>query len=133
MPVRWLSVAGAVAGAVLVWLIAVPVAGVDLVATPMGGSTMHVTLLAVLVSSLVVGLAGLGLLTLLERRSAKGLRNWTSTAAVVLVLSLASPMGGESLGAKLSLTAMHLVVGAVLIAGFRAGAARPSRVAAAAR
>jgi hypothetical protein len=133
MPVRWLSVAGAVVGAALVWVIAVPVAGVDLVATPLGGSTMHVTLLAVLVSSLVAGLAGLGLLRLLERRSPKGLRNWTGTAAVVLVLSLASPMGGETLGAKLSLVAMHLVVGAVLITGFRAGVTRPSRVAVAAR
>ena len=131
MPVRWLSIAGAVAGAVLVWVIAVPVAGVDLVATPPGGSTMHVTVAAVLVSSLVVGLAGLGLLTVLERRSANGLRTWTIVAAIVLVLSLASPLGGQTVGAKLSLIAMHLVVGAVLITGFRAGAARPGRVAAA--
>ena len=131
MPVRWLSVVGAVVGAVLVWLIAVPVAGVDLVATPLGGATMHVTVVAVLVSSLLVGLAGLGLLTLLERRSANGLRTWTIVAAIVLVLSLGSPMGGETLGAKLSLAAMHLVVGAVLITGFRAGASRPGRVAAA--
>lgn len=130
MPVRWFSVLGAVVGAVLVWLIAVPVAGVELVATPVGGTATHINLVAVAGSSLAVGLVGLGLLTLLERRSANGLRNWTIVAAVVLVLSLGSPLGGETVGAKLSLAAMHLVVGAVLITGFRA--ARPSRVPAAA-
>jgi Family of unknown function (DUF6069) len=129
---RWLSVAGAVVGAALVWLIAVPLAGIELVAKPVGGPEMHINLVAVVASSLVVGLAGLGLLTLLERRGANGLRTWTIVAAVVLVLSLGSPLGGESGGAKVSLLAMHLVVGAVLITGFRAGARRRTPVAVAA-
>jgi hypothetical protein len=116
-----------VVGAVLVWLIAVPTAGVELVATPVGGKAMHVTGVAVLVASLIIGLVGLGLLTLLERRTANGLRNWTIVAAVVLAGSLVSPMGGESAGAKVALVAMHLVVGAVLITGFRLRAARVGR------
>lgn len=127
MPVRWLTVAAAAAGAMVIWVIAVPAAGVDLVATPVGGPTTHINGVTVLVASLLVGLVGFGLLTLLERRSTKGLRTWTIVAAVVLLLSLASSMGGEGTAAKLVLTLMHLVVGAVLITGFRAGAARAAR------
>jgi uncharacterized protein DUF6069 len=127
MSIRWLTVAAAVIGAALVWLIAVPAAGVELVATPVGGKPMHVTVAAVLGSSLLAGLAGLWLLKVLEGRSANGLRNWTIVAAVVLVGSLVSPLGGESTGAKVALIAMHLAVGAVLITGFRLPAARVSR------
>jgi hypothetical protein len=122
--VRWLAVAGAVLGAVVVWLIAVPLGGVDLVATPVGGQAVPVTIATVLAGSLGAGLAGLGLLTVLQRRSANGLRNWTIVAAVVLAGSLVSPLGGATAGVKVALVAMHLVVGAVLITGFRASAAR---------
>ena len=126
MSIRWLTVAGAVVGATLVWLIAVPVAGVELVATPIGGQATHITVVAVLVASLIIGLAGLGLLTLLERRSANGLRNWTIVAAIVLAGSFTSALSGATAGAKVALVAMHLLVGAVLITGFRL---RPARVA----
>lgn len=128
MSVRWCTVVAAVVAAVVVWLVAVPAAGVDLVATPVGGSTTHITFAAVLVATAVVALAGLGLLVLLERRSSKGLRIWTIIAAVVLAGSLGSPLGGQSTGAKVVLLLLHLVVGAVLIAGFRAGASRVARV-----
>lgn len=127
MSVRWFTVAAAVVAAVVVWLVAVPAAGVDLVAKPVGGSTTHVTFAAVLGATAVVGLVGLGLLVLLERRSSKGLRIWTIIAAIVLIGSLGNPLGGASTGAKVVLFVLHLVVGAVLIVGFRAGSAKAAR------
>lgn len=117
---RALTVLAAVAAAVASWVVAVPLAGADLAVTQDGRSA-EVGAPMVVAFSLVASLAGWALLALLERglRDRAG-RIWTTIAGVVLVLSLIPPLTVEaSTGTRLTLAAMHVVVGAVLIAGLR--------------
>lgn len=116
---RALSVAAAAAAALVVWIVAVPVLGVDL---RVGGR--EVGPVPVLVMSVLVGLAALGLLAVLERLTRRARAVWLAVAIGVLVLSLAGPAGGDSAGAVVALVGMHLVVGAALVAGL-APTARP--------
>lgn len=112
---RPVAVAAGVAAGLAVWVVAVPVAGIDLAAR-VGGTVTPIGPIAVAAVALLAGLAGWGLLTLLERRTAHSRRVWTATAAVGLVLSLFGPLGGVSPAAIITLAGMHLGVGAVLIA-----------------
>lgn len=111
---RALGVGGAVLAAVAVWVLAVPVLGVELLVAragevhPVGGG-------AVVASSLVAGLTGWGLLALLERLSCRARPVWTAAALAVLVLSLVGPQGGVTTAATVTLTTMHLAVAAVLV------------------
>lgn len=119
--VRWrdraLGVLLAVLAAVLIWVVAAPVAGVDLEATLAEGEPpMKIGLGAVIVSSLLTSLLGWGLLALLERVTRHGLRIWVIVAAVFTLLSLAGPTAADSGGAMVALALMHVAVGAVLIA-----------------
>ncbi|MFF4621710.1 DUF6069 family protein [Nonomuraea jabiensis] len=117
-----LTVIGAPAAALAVWALAVPLAGAVLTVRT-GGGTQTVGPVSVIVASLVAGLAGWALLAVLERRAARPGRVWTITALVVLVLSLSGPLASAvGLAATLVLMLLHLVVGAVLVAGL----ARPS-------
>jgi len=117
VPARAGAVAAAVAAALAVWVVVVPVLGVDLAAAPGGGPVQRVGPIAVAVGPLVAGLCGWALLALLERRTARPRRTWTITALVVLVLSLVTPIsGGVGPASTATLLTMHLVVGAVLIA-----------------
>ncbi|MBB5781902.1 DUF6069 family protein [Nonomuraea jabiensis] len=112
-----LTVIAAPAAALAVWALAVPLAGAALTVRT-GGATQTVGPVSVIVASLVVGLAGWALLAVLERRVARPGRVWTITALVVLVLSLFGPLGSAAgLAATLVLMLLHLVVGAVLVAG----------------
>lgn len=74
--------------------------------------------LFVILGSGIAALAGWGLLVLLEKFTAKGAMIWRIVAAVALLLSLGGPFGGTGItsGSRLSLAALHIVVGAVLIA-----------------
>ncbi|ACZ85521.1 DUF6069 family protein [Streptosporangium roseum] len=112
-----LTVAGAPAAALAVWALAVPVAGT----TPtvrMGTGTQPVEPGSVLVVSLLVGLAGWALLTVLERFASRPGRIWTIVALAVLVLSLLGPFGSAvGIPTMLVLILMHLVVGIVLVLG----------------
>ncbi len=125
----WPVAVVAAAGAALVWAVAT-VAGVD-VAVRSGGGSREVGVVSVVVTALVVAVAGAGLLRLLERRTARALPIWTAIAAAVWVASLAGPAGAATLSAGLALAALHLVVGAVVIVGLRRGHAEhaPDRVA----
>jgi hypothetical protein len=119
---RWrddwpVAVTAAVAGAV-VRVLATQVASVDL-AVRSGSGTQHVNVVSVIVTALVVAMAGVGLLRFLERRTERGRTTWTAVAVAVWVLSLAGPLGARSLAAGLSLAAMHVVVGAVVVVGLR--------------
>jgi hypothetical protein len=105
----------AAGAAALVW-VGATVAGVD-VAVRSGSGTREVGLVSVLVTALVVTVAAAGLLRVLERRTAGALRVWTGIAASVWVVSLAGPAGASSWSAGLTLGALHLVVGAVVIVG----------------
>ncbi|GAA3135698.1 DUF6069 family protein [Nonomuraea salmonea] len=114
---RPLIVGGAAVAALVVWAVAVPVAGVALT-VHMGGGPQEVGPVSVVVASLVIGLAGWALLAVLERVASRPGRVWTVVALAVLVLSLLGPLGGAVGGGAMSvLIVMHLVVGGVLVGG----------------
>ncbi|MEV4702092.1 DUF6069 family protein [Actinoplanes sp. NPDC049316] len=119
---RLFAVAGAVLAALLIWIIAVPVAGVDLQATTGPGSTElePVPVVAVIAMSLLAPLAGWGLLALLERFSARGRTIWTVIACVVLLVSYGGPLLGAGIpgSSRLTLALMHTAVGLIVIPAF---------------
>ncbi|MET8251145.1 DUF6069 family protein [Micromonospora sp. NPDC005197] len=121
---RSIALVVAVLAAVAVWSIAT-LAGAQLT-VDQGSGPQDVTVLAVLVTSALAGLLGWGLLAVLERLSARATTIWTGIAVAVLVLSLVpASLVDASAGTRFALVLMHLVVGAVVILGFRRGA-RPA-------
>ncbi|MEU7457927.1 DUF6069 family protein [Streptosporangium roseum] len=120
---RALTVAGATAAALALWTLAGPVAGIDLTVR-LGEGVQPVGPGAVVVASLLAGLAGWALLASLERITKRPGRTWTVIAVVVLALSLAGPLGGAvGTASTVTLAGMHLIVAAVLIPGL----GRPAR------
>ncbi|PRY59743.1 DUF6069 family protein [Glycomyces artemisiae] len=113
---RLLVVIAAAAAALLVWAVAAPLAGVDLT-VPQGDTDLTVGPVLVIAAALAAGLAGWGLLALLERATARGTRIWTIVAVVFLAVSLLGPLGAAGAAAVASLLCMHLAVGAVVITG----------------
>ncbi|WP_214318704.1 DUF6069 family protein [Nonomuraea sediminis] len=114
---RALTVAGAAAAALALWALAVPVAGIDLT-VQLSGATQQVGPGAVAAASLAAGLAAWALLILLERTLKRAARAWTIIAVVALILSLSGPLtSAVGTATTLTLTAMHLIVAAVLIPG----------------
>jgi hypothetical protein len=114
---RAITVVAAVAGALLLWTAGGPWAGVDL-AVRQGGTTQHIGPAAVALTALVASLAAWGLLALLERIVRRPVPAYRIIALVVLILSLAGPLGGGvGTSTRLVLLAMHVTVGAALILG----------------
>jgi Family of unknown function (DUF6069) len=113
---RAVPVLAAVVGALLIWAVADPLAGVDL-SVGTGSSAKAVGPGAVTIVSLLAGLAAVGLATLLARVTPRPRRTWSLVAVSTLVLSLVGPLGAASPAAGVSLGAMHLVVGATLVLG----------------
>jgi hypothetical protein len=112
-----LAIAGAAVAALAIWVIAVPIAGLDL--TVGSGATARTVgpVSAVVVALLAGGLAW-ALLALLGRRLRHGRRAWRVTAWTLLALSLLGPVGmGATAGVVVTLVAMHLAVGTTLILG----------------
>ena len=107
----------AAGSAALVW-VGATVAGVD-VAVGSGSSARDVGLVSVVVTAVVAAVFGAGLLRVLERRTPRARRVWTGIALAVWVVSLVGPAGARTLSAGLTLAALHLVVGAVVIVGLR--------------
>jgi hypothetical protein len=113
--------ATATVAAIVPW-IAARIIGVELDVVSGGLPPMVVSLPMVLSASL----AAWGLLAMLERRIDSARRTWTAVATTVLVLSLvplALPIVEATTAARATLVSMHVVVGAVLIAGLPRGAA----------
>jgi Family of unknown function (DUF6069) len=113
----WLVAVVATVAAAVVW-VGATVAGVD-VEVGSGSSAHRVGLVSVVVTALVVAVAAAGLLRVLERRTPRARRVWTEIASAVWVVSLAGPIGARTMSAGLSLAALHLMVGAVVIVGLR--------------
>lgn len=113
---RALAVLAAAALAVVIWLIAVPLLGADLLVEDRSGKPVEIGIGPVLLFSLGAGLAGWGLLALLERITARAKTVWTVIAVVVLLLSF-GPLTDSSIsgGTRLVLGSMHLAVAVVLI------------------
>ena len=120
---RLITVIGAAAAALALWIVAVPLAGVDLEAGQ-GDGAQQVQPFMVVAGPLLAGFAGWALLAVLERRTSRAGRIWTVTAAAVLAVSMLGPLGGAGAASKLVLLGMHLVVAAVLIPGFTGGGKR---------
>ncbi|XVU27557.1 DUF6069 family protein [Actinoplanes sp. CA-054009] len=116
-PGRAITVAAGAAGSLLLWAVNVPWGGLDL-AVHQGGQVQPIGAAAVVATALVAGLAAWGLLAVLERRARRPVRAFRIIALVVLLISLAGPLGGGAgLNSKLVLLGMHLTVGIALIAG----------------
>jgi uncharacterized protein DUF6069 len=112
---RALAVVAAAGATFSVWTLAGPLAGVDLMVDTGSGRTA-VTAAAVLIVTMVAGLAAWGLLAVVERVTQRAAMIWSSIAGAVLSVSLLGPFGSAvGAGATAALVAMHLVAGAVLI------------------
>jgi Family of unknown function (DUF6069) len=114
---RAAAVLAAILAPAAIWLVAVPLLGVDLqVAQPSGRAPAEITLPLVIVTALAASLAGWGLLALLERLTHRARTIWTSTAVVALVVSFAPLLGpGTPTAARIVLALLHLTVAAILI------------------
>lgn len=112
---RALTVVAAAAATFTVWSIAHPLAGADLIIKSGAGPTT-VTPIAVVLVTVLAGLAAWGLLALLERFTQRAATIWSWIAGAVLAISLLGPIGSAvGTGATVALLAMHLAAGAVLI------------------
>jgi Family of unknown function (DUF6069) len=116
---RALTVAAGAAGALLLWTVNGPWAGRDLL-VEQGDTTRTVGPVAVVVTALVAGLAAWALLAGLERAVRRPVRTYRIIASIVLLLSLAGPLGGVDTAARLALLGLHLTVGVALIVGLPA-------------
>lgn len=120
---RAATVAGAAAAGIAVWIVSVPLLGVELTATS-GGSQLTVGPGAVVFAGLLAGGAGWGLLAVLERYTARPRALWTIVAVAVLVLSLIGPLAqATTVAAGATLAAMHIAVGTTIVVSL-AGTAR---------
>lgn len=125
VPVRTRRLTRAVAallaalGALLVWVVADPLFGVDF-SVVADGTTTVVGPAMVLVFALGAALVGWAVLALLERFTARARLIWLIAAVTVLLLSLVMPFsaGDIDTGAVVALLAMHLVVAAVIIPAY---------------
>ncbi|HLT96415.1 MAG TPA: DUF6069 family protein [Acidimicrobiia bacterium] len=115
------SVLAAVGVAVVITLVVEVLVGYDLRSPAMSGNPpIDIGAGTVAVVAALVGLAAWALASILEPRVARPRRIWTTVAAVVLAVSLFGPFSGPAATAdRLILTALHLVVGAILIVAFR--------------
>ena len=114
---RAIVVAAAVLAPAAIWLVAVPLLGLDLqVAQPSGRAPAQITLPMVLATALAASLAGWALLALLERLTRRAHTIWTATAVVALVASFAPLLApGTSTTSRIVLAVLHLAVAAILI------------------
>ena len=123
---RALGVLGATAAAAAVWALAVPLLGIQLMVRFGGAAPQPVGIAYVVAASLVGSLLGWGLLTVLERRTARARGIWTGMALVVGLGSLSLPLtAATTMSTRISLTLMHVAVAGVLIAVLRRMPAPP--------
>jgi len=120
-------VAAATAASSLVWLVAMAPLGIELSQPGFGTQPPQaLPIWWVAVITLVAGLAGWGVLVVIERITSRPAVVWLAVSLVALVLSLGGPASGEGVGTanRLALVAMHLAAGAVLIPSFYRSARR---------
>lgn len=120
--VGWRRIMGtaavAAAAATAVWLLWTQAGGVDLEVRS-GGGTQQIGIGSVLVSSLLIALAGGALLRWWEGRSERGTRRWTMLAVGIAVVSLITPTSALTVAAGLGLASLHVVVAVLVIVGLR--------------
>jgi hypothetical protein len=107
--------------------VAARVLGADLAVRRDGDAVTHVETSAILLTTLYAGLAGWGLVVLLERWTARPRRVWTVIAVVVLGVSLLGPLGAVTAEATAVLIGLHVLVAGNLIWGLRRTAGKDER------
>lgn len=106
--------------ALLVWAVAVPLAGVGLQVT-YAGTVQTTGPMQILLVALLAGIVAWAVLAGIEKSSRTPRRIWFPAAATVGVASLAGPLfGAASAPAMLILLGLHLVVGGILTVGLPA-------------
>lgn len=119
---RGVAVAGAVGAGLAVWVIAVPVLGVDLAAR-VGDGELVVGAPAIALAGLVAALAGWSLLALLERVTSRARGLWLTVAVTAFVISLAGPLvQATTVATGAVLVTMHVAVGTTIIVALRSTA-----------
>ena len=107
----------ALAAALIAWLLAVPVGGVELVASTGGGQPQPVGP-AQIVIAVLVGTAGGAIVSALVGRFARHARGlWLGISITLGVLSLAGPPLSSSGVSMLVLMLLHVIVGGILVIG----------------
>ncbi len=101
-----------------VWLAWTGLGGVDLTVLS-ADAVREIGAGSVAVTTLVVSGAGVLLARLLESWVPHGLRWWTVAASAVWALSMLGPLGATTAEAGLGLTALHAVVGSMVVFGVR--------------
>ena len=116
---RWLTVLTAMAAATAAAAIADPLLGIGLVVKLAGSGQREIGILAVTLTSLVVGLLAWAALALLERWTSHARGVWTVIAGAVFLVSLAGPFAAVTPAATAVLICLHVVVAVILIVGLR--------------
>ncbi|MGL5929336.1 MAG: DUF6069 family protein [Dermatophilaceae bacterium] len=117
---RALAVAGGAVAGLLVWVLLVPIGGMDLRAAT-GGAEREIPAAAVVLSALIGGLLGWGIAELLQRRAGRPKRTWVILTTILAALSCVSPFGGAAdTSSALGLVLMHIAVALVVIPGIAA-------------
>ncbi|WP_426593579.1 DUF6069 family protein [Cellulomonas sp. McL0617] len=111
----WSVVVAAPLIALVVWVLADPVAGVALAA---GDPPVDIGPAAVAIVSVLAALAAWGVRSLFFRQRRTG---WFVVCGAVLVVSLLGPLGAGSGAAALWLALMHVAVAAVVVPGLAPG------------
>jgi Family of unknown function (DUF6069) len=121
---RVLTVVGVPVVALVVWAVAVPLAGATLTVRA-GGDTQRVGPVSIVAASLVAAVVSWVLLAVLERWVVRPGRILAIVTVPVLVASVSGPLG-EAVGAtaKLVLVVLHLAVVAVIVVGLVLDAGR---------
>jgi hypothetical protein len=108
--------------ALLVWLAADPLAGIDLAVRRGAGAVQNLGPVDVIIAALAAGLAAWGLRAVLDRVSDRSRTVWTAVAVAVLLVSVVGPLtGAMTVTATIVLECMHVAVGASLIAALAPG------------
>ena len=121
------AVAGAAAGAVVLWAVAQLGLGVRVQAPASSGfSAMELGPALVAGTAAVLSLIGWGVLALLERLTDRAATIWLVLAPIILLLSLSMPLSGSGVSAvdRAALVLIHVAVAAVLIPAFYVTAPR---------
>ena len=112
-----LTAAASVLAVVVLWLIAVPLLGVDLRVPMAGRAALTVTLPLIVAVTAAVASAGWALLAILARYTVHARQVWLGVA-VTVVVSYAAPLSFAAAPAAIVVLALlHTAVAAVLIPG----------------
>jgi hypothetical protein len=116
--IRLTGIAAAIVLPAMIWVIASPVLGADMLVEDATGKEMEIGLPPVLTVSIGAALLGWAFLAVLERFTRHARIIWTIVATVLLLLSLVPLSGPMSGGTRATLALLHLAVGIPLIAAF---------------